>query len=189
MHKDYSIDGLRRFLDSAAQRGFMARETANARKTASEKILGVLEANELQDLRNVDLDTAAQRFMNKEGSGYKPQSLRVYQSRLNSAVSEFLGWVENPSTYKPSRSKAILAKKLIAQKGQDTATQTTGASQMAPSQSPQPLGVSETLSIPVPLRSNLHVIISNIPSDMSPQEAEKIANVIRAFGALGPQKE
>lgn len=184
MNKDYSLAGLRKFLDFAGQKGLMARETANARKTAAEKILGVLDPTEVTDLRQVDLEMATHRFMNLQGAEYKPESLRVYASRVKSAVADFIQWVENPSTYKPSTGRTR------SDNGKKAESRTKTASTVAPSPPPAmpahqtPAMQVGSLTVPVPIRSDLYVTINGIPPDLTADEAEKIANVIRAFGAL-----
>lgn len=184
MSEDYSLAGLRKFLDYAGQKGLMAKETANARKTAAEKILGVLDPSDVTDLRQVDLEMAIHRFMNLRGTEYKPESLRVYESRMRSAVADFTQWVENPSTYKPSTGR------MRSDNGKKAEPSTRTAPKMisptAPTehahQTPPMQAVS--LTVPVPIRRDLYVTINGIPPDLTAEEAEKIANVIRAFGAL-----
>ena len=184
MDKDYSLAGLRKFLDFAGEKGLMARETANARKTATEKILGILDPSEVTDLRQVDLEMATHRFMNLQGAEYKPETLRVYASRMKSAVTEFTQWVENPSTYKPStgRTRSDNGKKA---ESRTKSTPTVGSPPRPDTPAHQtPAMQADGLTVPVPIRSDLYVTINGIPPDLTADEAEKIANVIRAFGAL-----
>ena len=183
MDKDYSLAGLRKFLDFAGQKGLMERATANARKTAADKILGVLDPNEVTDLRQVDLEMASHRFMNLQGAEYKPETLRVYASRVKSAVADFTQWVENPSTYRPStgRTRSDNGRRV------ESRTKTTSKEAPPPPVSPAPQTPpmqAGPLTVPVPIRSDLYVTINGIPPDLTSDEAEKIANVIRAFGAL-----
>lgn len=184
MSEDYSLAGLRKFLDYAGQKGLMAKETANARKTAAEKILGVLEPSEVTDLRQVDLEMATHRFMNLQGTEYKPESLRVYASRVKSAVADFTQWVENPSTYKPSTGRMRSDNGKKAEPRTRTAPKVVSPpAPAAPAHQTPPMQAG-SLTVPVPIRSDLYVTINGIPPDLTADEAEKIANVIRAFGAL-----
>jgi len=187
MNKDYSVAALRKFLEFAAQRGLMPRETANARKTSVEKVLGVLDPSETTDLRSVDLESAFRRFTTLQGSGYKPQSLRVYESRTKSAVSEFIQWADSPSTYKPTKGRAktvARSSKASTQRRIEPDADNAAPYLQRPSSASLTLPSAGMLVVPIPIRSDLCVTISGLPSDLTSDEAEKIANVIHAFGAI-----
>lgn len=192
--RDYSLTGLNNFLDYALDKGLMKKETASGRKRASNQILEVLDEHELRDLRQVDLDAAARRFANLQGSKFKPSSLQVYVSRTKSAVQDFISYVDDPINFRSSVSTRASSgngkfKKDI--KKQKDIGSSTNANQAAPplsgdtsrqNENPGGLGGAPgTLIFPVPIRSNLVVNISNIPSDLTEQEAAKIAAVIKAL--------
>jgi len=187
MSKDYSLDALNRFFDYTIDKGILKPETAKSRKVASNKIFEKLTPEQLADLRLVDLDTEADRFANRQGSGYLPASLQVYKSRARSALSEFFAYVENPMTFKPS----VAARATTKNNGGSTAKRSastsakavTQGSEVKPIQQPasqEPI-THNSLIFPIPIRPGLVIKLMNIPDDLSPQEAEKIAQVVKAL--------
>ena len=182
MDNDYSLDALAAFLDYTAEKGLIKRNTATARKRAALKILAVLEDSEKRDLRDIDVDHTFDRFTNLQGTEFKPDSLKVFKSRLRSALTDFFAYVESPSTFKPSgaqrntikRSKAK-ASNSAQNKQVETESTTVKKEEYPGAHSPQ------HLVIPIPLRDGLTVKIHNIPADLSKQESEKIAAIIKAY--------
>lgn len=183
--RDYSLDALNRFLDSVAKRGFMKPNTAQSRKLAANKILGLLDQAEQADLRRVDIDQIFDRFQNLRANDYSPDSLQVYKSRLRSAITDFLAYVENPSAFKPSG----------AQRSGNGATRTVSetpkpkkaAADQAVANEPRHEHESQQVVVPVPLRDGLTVKISNLPSDLTEAEAARLAAIIKAYAVVGKE--
>lgn len=181
--KDYSLDALNRFLDYVADKGLLKKNTALSRKQAANKILSVLDTSETNNLKNVDVQHAFERFINLRGTDFKPASLQIYLSRLNSALADFFVYAENPATFKSSSAQrsSVQNKKNANGKG------------VAKNIDIQPVQVEPTIAkdenlhqqkhmvIPVPLRQGLTVTIHNIPPDLTAREAEKLAAIVRAY--------
>lgn len=169
---DFSKDKLLEFLDYLATKGLMNRATVAARKAATNTVLGILEPDEVLDLRNIDLDEVASRFANLKGTEFKPDSVKVYKSRVSSALEDFKKYKASPQTFKPSigipktRSSSKGAKENVTQnvpKNGDHADS------------------SHAFTFPVPIRPDVVIKISGIPSDLTKKEASKVANVILAL--------
>lgn len=96
MAQDYSFDALIDFLGYLGKKGLMNRNTVVSRKASCNKVLSVLDPEELADLRNLDLDVVAQRSANLQGGEYAPKSLRVYKSRVNSSLDDFFATRKTP---------------------------------------------------------------------------------------------
>lgn len=182
MEKNYSLDALAEFLDYAAKKGLIKKNTATSRKRAALKILAVLEDSEKHDLREVDVEHAFERFSNLNGKEFKPASLQVFKSRLRSALTDFFAYVDNPAGFKPSgvqRSSPRTRTRLKPGVQEETPVQSSGEQMEEPS---EPISHSAPhLIIPIPLRDGLTVKIHNIPADLSTLEAEKIAAIVRAY--------
>jgi hypothetical protein len=181
--KDYSLDAFNRFMDSASKKGLYNKNTAQSRKAAANKVLGVLDESELVDLRSIDTDSVFDRFQNKEGSSYTPDSLQVYKSRLKSALADFLTWVENPAAFRPSGSQKSKGN------GSRTAPERAKPAASPATFSVQPPAVPhhdspQNLIIPVPLREGLTVRISNIPADLTEAEATRLAAILKAYAVV-----
>ncbi|MEW8035819.1 MAG: hypothetical protein AB2564_00380 [Candidatus Thiodiazotropha sp.] len=182
MEKKYSLDALAEFLNYAATKGLIKKNTASSRKRAALKILAVLEDSEKQDLRNVDVEHAFERFSNLNGKEFKPASLQVFKSRLRSALTDFFAYVDNPAGFKPSgiqRSSPRIRKRLKPSGAEETTVDTV--SEQVEEAEERPSQHAPHLIIPIPLRDGLTVKVHNIPADLSKLEAEKISAIVRAY--------
>ena len=84
-----SREALGVFLDYLADKGLMERNTAQSRKAAALKILGVLDEADAADVTIIDVDDVVARFGRLHGREYTPKSLNTYKSRLQSALDDF----------------------------------------------------------------------------------------------------
>lgn len=176
---DRSLAALTEFLDYLSSKGLMNRETASSRRIASAKVLGVLAPEEQTDVIAVDLDDAMARFVNLEGKKYTPNSLSVYRSRVASAISDFRSYLDNPQGFKPSATSKKPPKAAGAPKPPKKLAVTKV---FAGTPRPEP-STQNTNVFPIPLRADLVVRIHGLPFDLTAEEAEKIANVVKALGA------
>lgn len=182
-NKDYSLDSFNRFFEHAADKGLIKRNTAQSRKAATNKIMDVLESSELTDLRNVNLEQVFDRFQNLEGMKYKPDSLQVYLSRARTALTDFISYVDNPSSFKPStsqRSSSVLKKDTKNDVGLRKKDEKHYDSKTIDDELDGHQEVKHIV-VPVPIRDNLTVKISNLPADLTQVEAEKLAAIIKAY--------
>lgn len=186
----YSATKLVEFFDYVIIKGLMNKETANSRKIASAKILEVLDEQERSDLRQLDIEDAFQRFVHLKGKGYSPQSLSVYRSRFSAAISDFIAWVGDPLNYR-SATATRATKKTIRTDGKERQAGVSRKSPERPSipvQPPVDLGLTDHLSLPIPLRKGVVVKISGLPSDLTPDEAKKIAAIVGAYAVVVEDK-
>jgi len=175
---DRSLNGLLDFLEYLGAKGLMQRNTVSGRKAAASRVLGVLDPEEASDVTALDLDDVMGRFYNLEGKSYKPDSLAVYKSRVNAAISDFRSYLDNPASFKPSTAM---------KKGKND-----GPTKRPPSQKP----VAQTIEVPridssahtatvnvfpIPIRPDVVVRIHGLPFDLTQSEADKIANVVKAM--------
>jgi hypothetical protein len=184
MNGKKSRQALLDFLDYLARKGLMNKTTASARKAAANKILGILEADEADDVTSLDLDDVLMRFSNISGANYTPDSLNTYKSRLKSAIDDFSSYVENPMSFRPSIAntgrRATERQKLSS--GDDRSSH--------PMLSPKreastflPAPAASVSILPIPIRPDLTVHVQGLPYDLTSAEAAKIANVIRAMAS------
>lgn len=178
---DRSREAALRFMDYLANKGLMAPATARSRKAALSKVLSVLEEDEAVDVTNIDLEDVMVRFNNLQGQGYTPQSLQTYKSRAKSALEDFEAYLDNPLGFRPSINKR--ATRAPSTKMDDQPT-TSNASPVAEGESPKPKPSAEFVNptiLPIPIRADVTVRVQGLPFDLTPQEASKIAAVIKAM--------
>jgi hypothetical protein len=160
------------FLDWMSAKGLMAKNTASARKAAANKVLGILNDDEANDVTKLDLADVMRRFTNLQGRGYTPGSLGAYFSRLKAGLDDFEQYLDNPMSFRPG----IQTRERRPDTRKDQA-RTTQA--IRPEASPAPAPQTNALSIP--LRPDKTIVVQGLPYDLSEAEAAKIANVIRAM--------
>jgi hypothetical protein len=190
MDTKYSEQELGNFLDYTIEKGLLNESTARARKIAAQRILAVLDDNEKQDLRTIDLDSAFQRFANKNARDFTPQSLASYRSRLKSALEDFSNYVRDPAAFRTTTASRSVRK---SDGLQEPSQRRGSARRPAPIEKPAvPDGYFEAspgVVFPIPLRSNLVVQIHGLPSDLTQAEADRIAAVVRALAVAGKNSE
>ena len=186
--KDYSLDALGEFFDFAAAKGLIKQNTAQSRKLASNKVLSVLDDSEKANLRDVDIDKAFERFQNLQGKSYKPDSLQVYLSRVKTALSDFISYVDNPASFKPGGAQRATSQTI--QHVRRTRRTRTSADRIKESHVEHELPQDHHdyhVVVPVPLREGLVVKISNLPSDLTVAEAGRLAAIIKAYAVIGEE--
>jgi hypothetical protein len=194
---DYSAKAVGEFMDWAIDKGLMKGETGKSRKIAALKVLGALDESEVTDLRKVDCDAAFERFVNKNGRDFTPQSLAAYRGRFKSAVEDFLRYKENPAGFRFETAQRKNRVGDVGSNGADKkssrrpvprAAERPASAVLQPP--PLPAPAIGQFTFPVPIRQNLVVEIHNIPHDLTKAEAHKIASVITALAvdAVGGHK-
>ena len=181
MNGKRSREAILEFQDYQAEKGLLAKGTAVARKAALGKVLGILPAEEAEDITKLDLDDVMMRFSNLEGRGYTPGSMTTYKSRVRAAIDDFESYLANPLGFRPSLSRRDRAPK-PEKKGQVAITTKAEVAE-TPIKSAAPTFDTSNI-LPIPLRSDLVVRIQGLPFDMTAAEAKKIANVVLAM-AMG----
>ena len=171
--KDYSEAGFHAFLRQSAVSGLFKPSTARARKLAAEHLLVELKSHERTDMRLVDVDELCLRFHKLQGSTIRQESLDVYRSRLKDALADYIAWTQDPASFKPRESEVRATRQSLEK---DSPGEARAREQLALDPPRRPHDI-----FPVPLRDNLVVYIQNVPLDMTPREAEKIAAVVRAL--------
>src|SRR6056297_1186059 len=106
----YAAKDLLNFLNYSLDKGLGKKETLKTRIVSVGRIVDVVGAEEFGDVRKIDTDHIMERFVNLAGTKFSPGSLASYKSRLNSTVSDFLRWKENPSNYRPKGQRASRSK-------------------------------------------------------------------------------
>ncbi|MBZ9978162.1 hypothetical protein [Mesorhizobium sp. BR-1-1-10] len=178
-----SRGALLEFIDYLSKKGLMNKATANARKAAANTVLSILDENEAEDVTVIDIDQLFVRYANLAGSKYKPESLNVYKGRLRAAIEDFKNYQSNPMTFRPSvqsNGRKPTERPRASGQGEPAVPYQSVPRPTVSASGPPPASVS---ILPVPIRPELVVQIQGLPYDLTPAEANKIANVIRAMAS------
>ncbi|CAH8213891.1 hypothetical protein [Vibrio aestuarianus] len=161
---DYSVDNYRNFIDHVEE-----NKIAEGSKLANWKsvlnVLSVLTAEEEKDITKFEIQELLDIFKaRKIESGKEPSagSLGTYKSRLNKGLSEFKKYVENASK---AQNNDMVKK---------TETNREDKANVIENK-------IETYTLPFPLRAGVMVKISDLPTNLTAEEAERIASMVKAL--------
>lgn len=184
MSDSRSRDAVLEFLDYCKGKGLLKPATAESRKAAVNQVLGILSEEEARDVARIDLDSVMSRFQNLHSKKYTPDSLRTYKARVKNSLFDFLRFRENPMDFKPTA--AVPSKRSSKAKQQSKPEpRTDEAPRQPPTWANSTAGFLSTSTLPIPIREDLTVLIHGLPFDLSPGEAQKIANVVLALAGKG----
>lgn len=173
MTNDYTMDDLLDFLSHAGDKGFMPAATARALSVASRNVLGVLEEDEQQNIRALDLDAIIKRFNNKRARDFNPGSLKAYGQRIRRAIELYEQWKDNPADFSV-KTRTTRRSKKEAQSETRTSNLYTSNADVQPT--PNHTG---TFQSSFPVGAGRVITVSNIPEDLTSAEAEKLAQFVR----------
>ncbi|PHS26285.1 MAG: hypothetical protein COA84_06445 [Robiginitomaculum sp.] len=174
---NYSKTDFLTFLDYLGNKGLLKKNTVASRKAAVNALLSALDSSEVDDVRNLDLDHIAIRLANLEGDKFTLSSLQTYKSRYRSALDDFINYSKDPTTFVPKISQR-------QRKSKPQALSNTVRSPQIKATSPPPAPDHNEIIFPIPIREDLTVRISGLPSDLTEQEAQKISKVIQALAQI-----
>ncbi len=178
MSDRYSKQALLEFLKQAGMNGLMNPATARSRRTAAESLLTETNSRETNDLRELKLDELCSRFHKLPGSTLRPEVVDLYRRRLDSALSDFFSWCDNPDGFQSSAGEA-LALRSRKDRHSKRSTEELANEQIELSKTDQAANL-----LPIPIRPDKVVYVQNLPLDLTPSEAAKIAAVINAMSTL-----
>jgi hypothetical protein len=92
---------------------------------------------------------------------------------------DFVKYLENPIDFRPGitlKNKVVRLKSRVPARAAEE-----GGGGGGPRDKSQATEIA-TSTLPIPIRADLTVLVHGLPYDLTSEEAEKVANVIRAFG-------
>ncbi len=173
---NYSKPGLLEFLKQSAIAGLLNPATARSRRQAAEQLLTQINDPEAEDLRCLDVDELCARFHKLQESTIRPESLRLYNARLKAALSDYFAWVEDPDGFVPSGGETRQLRKRMEAGHTDKSLEEQALEAIKLSAPQQPADL-----IPIPIRPDRVVYVQNLPLNLRPEEADKIARVVKAL--------
>lgn len=169
---DYSKNGLMQFLKEAAVTGIMNPGVARSRKTAAQKLLDHLNAEERINLRQLDVDELCSRIHKMEDSSIREEAMNLYNARLKAALDDYFNYLKNPEGFTSTGSN-MAPVKLVQKRDQEE-------QKALESIALHKAGTQDDI-IPIPLREGLIVYLQGLPLSLTAAEADKIVNVVKAY--------
>ena len=172
----YRKQDLMSFLDYAEGRSLMPRNTVGSYKAACNAVLSAPEDEE-EDLSTTDMDTLFHRFTIKNQMKVKPATLQSYKTRFANLTKEYIAYIENPSSWKPSAAQrsssptrpSRRATRSAESAGNDGGTQlrTQGGQGDSPA-------IAQQIVHQFPLRNDVIVQVTGIPFDVKRGEMARL---------------
>lgn len=183
MQNGNSVEDLLDFLNHAGERGLMPAATAQALAVATRNVFSVLDGAERSKLPLDDLDGVIRRFNNKRARDFRPASLKEYARRVRRAVEMYQQWKADPANFTVKTRATNTSGKKGRENGPAAAPAVSRAVSEDTEAAATPLLLHPTTTggyqTAFPLRPGQVVTISNVPPDMSPAEADRLAKFIR----------
>ncbi|MCD6658259.1 MULTISPECIES: hypothetical protein [Vibrio] len=168
---DYSVDNYRSFIDHV-EKNKIAEGSKLANWKSVLNVLSVLTAEEAQDITKFEIPELLDLFKTRktEQSGKEPSSgsLGTYKSRLNKGISEFKKYVQHASKV---QTRDMVKKTDTANNEETNRKEKASVTQ----------DKVETYTLPFPLRAGVMVKISELPTNLTAEEAERIASMVKAL--------
>ncbi|MCX7553344.1 hypothetical protein OS175_05595 [Marinicella sp. S1101] len=170
--QNYSKDGLLNFLKESAVSGIMNPGVARSRKTAAEKLLDHVTAEERINLRVLDVDELCSRIHKIEDSSIREEAMNLYNARLKSALDDYFNYLQCPESFTSTGSNLAPVKQVQKRDSEEQKALESIALHHA--------GTQDDI-IPIPLREGLIVYLQGLPLNLTQTEANKIVNVVKAY--------
>ena len=174
--ESYSTEALQAFLKQAGMEGAINPAAARSRRNALVQLEAELTDDERRDVRNLDVDQLVSRFHKLEGSSIRPESLQLYANRLRTALADFLAWKQDPASFVGSAQERSRAFSRGANRQAALSPDQEAAERIVLEATENPTNV-----VPVPVREDTTVYVANLPLDLTAEEADRIARIVRAF--------
>ncbi len=173
---DYTPPRLLDFLREAPNQGLLNPAVARSRANAIEQLFTELTREERDDIRLIDVDRLAARLHKIEGSTIRPEAVALYKTRAQEALVDYLAWLQNSTTFATISGHALRRGVRPITADVDNAEEISALEDIA-------LATSERRKdyLAVPLREGVSVFITNLPLDLSAEEAGRISRVVLAL--------
>ena len=178
----YTVTGAREFLDYLMDKGLLNTNTGGGMKSACEKVFSVLDENEKQSLRGLNVESAVKRFANKNPGVLSPDSLGVYRSRVQKVLELLEKFNLDPANFKLNAPRAKTSeatngpKKTSARRdmSQQEKSGAERANEHVPSIHHEETHKSNAVTLMFPLRPDF-IAQFVMPKDLNLREAKKLA--------------
>lgn len=163
------------FWSWAYKKGLMNENTGRSFAAASKQVLSIEENWEKLDVSSINVDEFIERFKNKRGKKFKPDSLNAYERRFRQALDLFLEYTRDPSTWR-FKGQTPSSRKPQKENSQRHSSAFESAGE-AIHQGPTAMALVE---YPFPLRESC-IVRLRLPADLKVGEIERLAAFMRTL--------
>jgi hypothetical protein len=183
---DTSKRALMEFIDSAVNKGRLNKNTGAGIRAACKKILE--QVNPDEDVQKIDVAAQIVQYNNRHPNELSGESLRVYESRVKTAIETFVQSQTDPTGYKmPGKSSGGRNGKAATRRPAARDEKAGGSLEEESPVLHQPApplaraAATETsLALPFPLRPTFLAQVV-VPRDLTKEEAKRLAAFLDAI--------
>lgn len=161
-HK-YSLESYNDFLEALPSMNVVGMNTIKNLRTVP-RILALSPSN-LDDIRKINADEVLE-ILSNQNDDISSATVQSYKSRIQQAQKLFELYTDNPLGFTQEN--------VMKQTQQRSLRRTKGVMHVRQED-------SSTFTLPVPLRSELTLMIENFPRDLTKEEAERICTIVKAY--------
>lgn len=160
--ENYSIGSLVGFIEMILPSlGVVTDSTLKNMKTVP-RLLAFADTS-VNDIRDINTDELIQAYVAENGD-VSDSSLRSYKSRIQQAISIYKDFLDKPKNQNGEATLNSEPKKVVRRKPSAVKVESP-----------------KTFELPIPLRGDLIVTITNLPRDLSREEARRISTIVESF--------
>lgn len=194
MATDFSSGGFLAFLREAAVTGQMHPAVARSRRKAAESLFEYLSEDERGDLRELDVQALTRRVHDARDGVLRSEVIDLYAARLQDALDDYLQFsAAEASGEVPPSPDSGRGRRSPARRETGRASGHGRAGSVRQDSALESIRLSfdrhRANVMPIPLDKGRVVYLHDLPADLTPAEARKIARVLEALASDADGKE
>jgi hypothetical protein len=182
------------YLDNLIEKGKATNGAIRPLKIAFTKVMQVIEGEEWEraDVRTIDVNDYMSRFGILTMGKYASDSLTVYKSRVNKAISWYLQFLDKPGwtpeVQRRDRSQKKVASSVKPANRIQGHQNSAGDAPVNPAQQSAVLNTKDRIVYPYPLSSG-EIVQFSLPTILLKKDAKRIASFIESIAMDGDHDE
>ncbi len=182
MKSNNTIGDFKRFLENLNDFPDLNGATArNLRNTSNLLINSYVDGHIITDddkVEALDVDTLVNYYVKHNEINPSPSTLQVYKSRLGSALDKFKTHISGESGMSVDKD-LDLSESLPVYRRRSRLDRSYDQSVVVLNKDVR--GDKETIDIPIPIRPGVILTIPSVPTDLTNEEAERIASILKVY--------
>lgn len=162
--KNKSVGALVEFIDSLPLMGAVGESTLKNLK-AVPKMLQFVDSS-INNFEDIDAEATVEAFIEETNAQVGAPSRSSYKSRINQAIKLYRNYLNDPMSIVENQEKEVTTKNPRPEIN-------------LPQFAIQPAATK--IDIPVPIRDGLILMIPGVPTDLTNEEAERIASILKVY--------
>lgn len=192
--KDKSVEEFKDFLNSLVSLNIVRDATARNLRNSSFRLLTVVREEESSDVTTLDINALAERYERETEPTPTFSSMTAYKSRMASAIQKFVSYLAGESmSISGKDNKDFDENEFLMDINREEKKLNDNVKLPPPPRRQRPSAINdssqggdnsknfESIDVPIPLRPGMILTIPGIPTDLTNEEAERIASILKVY--------